>query len=230
MNNTTSSPSSPLISHSEARAFLQAVAAALPGDWVASLADKYPRSDWEGDLIRADGLTLWLMAGGYGNAGRIKISHNRPRNDKGQYIELWGDVSKGEPAGQVATPSISVSMGKSPEKIAGDIAKRLLPDAEKVEQKAHERIELDRSYEKRRTTFLQSICDAAGVPVTTDREGVPHTSFSVYLTDSERDQYRPSVRVDVRSDCADFRIEARNAAQAAALVAFLRSPAYLSAS
>lgn len=98
---------------------LHDIASHLPGTWVVG--------DNESDVERFDGLKLWFREGGYGNNGRISISFSRPCDARGQYMTLWGMAGD-----KVSDPRITVSADKSPELIAKDIVRRLLPDAEKV--------------------------------------------------------------------------------------------------
>jgi hypothetical protein len=88
------------------------------------------------EMTWSDGFKLWFREGGYGNEGRIAISFSRPRDAKGQYLTLWAKVG----SGTVHDPRITVANTKSPEKIANDIKRRILPEAEVVFKLAKERI------------------------------------------------------------------------------------------
>lgn len=216
---------------SSALVFLQAVAAALPGTWRAALHEAMPRSEWEGALIReGDNLTIRAVAGRYGETGRISLSHTRKRNSKGEYIEVWGDREKGENPGRMDDPTITVSQDKSAEKVAADIAKRLLTDAEKIELRVRERIEAADRHENKRVNFIRAVCAAAGEePRMRYGSGELSEDVSIYLNNNERANYHPSARAKVRADYAEFTVEVRSEARAAALIRFLRSDAYLRA-
>lgn len=196
--------------------------------WTASDVQHYPRAEGgECTLTRADGLALYLVAGGYGKAGRITVTHSRPRDARGQWVELWAD--KG--GGRLPSPEITVSQTKSAEAIAADIARRLLPDAESVEAKARARIAEGNAYHAGRVALLRAVCDAAGMKAPEVGQDDRDTSFAVdlYASQDERKAYRPSARAQVRGGYVEITAEARTEGQARALVAFLRSPAYLSA-
>lgn len=72
----------------------------------------------------SDGLAFWFRAGGYGNEGRISIHLNWPHDNKGDAASRWD--SKGE---KVQCPAITVANTKTPEQIAKDIVRRILPAA-----------------------------------------------------------------------------------------------------
>lgn len=210
------------------------IAAALPGQWSASNVQTYPRSDGEFDLTRADGLTLSAVAGGYRNAGRMTISHSRPRTAKGGYVDLWGDTSKGEPSGQIATPSITVSLDKDAEAIARDIARRLLTDAERVEGLARASVARDNAYHDGKLALLRAVSEAAGmadVPRDHYSKEPTYHSLPIYLDPQNRPNQSYSSIASVTfpgSDECEFAIRA-NAAQARALIAFVRSAEFRAA-
>lgn len=208
-----------------------AIAAALPGTWTASAVEQYPRSEGECTLTRADGLALYLVAGGYGKAGRITVRHSRPRDARGQWVEVWGDTAKGENPGSIAAPEITVSQTKSAEAIAADIARRLLPDAESVETKARASIARANAYQAGRVALLRAVCEAAGVETPDVGKDERDRAFSVdiYTSPAERTAYRPTARAEVRGEYVAVTVDAHSAAKARALIAFLRSPAYLNA-
>ena len=86
-------------------------------------------------LTREDGLELWLRIGGYGNEGKAAIHFSRPIGRDGRAPTLW---AKG--GATIHNPSINVSLTKSPEQIAKDIFRRLLPESVVVYKLATESI------------------------------------------------------------------------------------------
>jgi hypothetical protein len=193
--------------------------------WTASDFQTYPRSDGECTLTRADGLALYVVAGGYGKAGRITITHSRPRGVKGEWVELWG-----EGAAKINSPEITVAATADAERIAKEIARRLLPDAECVQGLAMARIDADRAYRDSRLALLRAICEAAGEPVPGEHRHNREQVYSVdiYASDAARKEYSPIARAEVRGGYAEIKVDAKPG-QAEALIAFLRSPAYLNA-
>jgi len=71
-----------------------------------------------GHMTRDGGPVLWVSVDG---KGRISISHERPRHDDGKGAEPY--------MGGRWKPAITVGDGRTPEAIAADIERRLLPDA-----------------------------------------------------------------------------------------------------
>ena len=63
--------------------------------------------------------SLHFVSGSYETKGRIRISGNFPRTEKGEYIDPYDYREKRH--------EITVSIDKSPEQIAGDIERRFLP-------------------------------------------------------------------------------------------------------
>lgn len=218
-----------IAAHLNRRACVPGVSLIYPSEgWTASPVEHYPRAEGgECTLTRADGLTLYLVAGGYGKAGRISITHRRPRDARGQWVELWAD--KG--GGKVGSPEITVADTKTAEAIAADIARRLLPEAERVEKLARERIDSSNAYHAGRVVLLRAVCEAAGVETPNVGQDDRDTSFAVdiYASDAERKAYSPSARAEVRGGYVEIKVDAKSEGQARAVIAFLRSPAYLNA-
>lgn len=112
-------------------------------------------------LTRGDGLTLWLVFGSVDTTraprGRIAISHSRPRFKDGQYVELWDDGRS-----KLTSPEITVSESKAPKDIAADIARRLLPDCERIEKLARERIAAHEAHDNAREAMTLRMVEASG--------------------------------------------------------------------
>ncbi len=209
-----------------------AIAAALSSlsfrQWTLSELVTYPRSDGECVLTRADGLALYVVAGGYGNAGRITITHRRPRDAKGGYVVLYPKHG----TGQISNPEIKVSGAKDGEQIAKDIVRRLLPDAESVQALAVASIAATNAYEDRRLAMLRAVCEAASIPTPGKSKHNSEQTFNVWIPHPTIKNFESGydlARVEVRSDYAEIKVDAKGEAKARALIAFLRSPAYLNA-
>ncbi len=127
---------------------LKEIASFLPGKW----------SVLETELIRTDGFRLWFREGGYGNEGRITIHFSRPRNADGEYVTLWRVGC----SGKYADPSITVGATKTSDKIAKDIQRRLMVEAEEVFALALDRINQDNAYKLARIKTIEKIAEIAG--------------------------------------------------------------------
>ena len=186
------------------------IAAALPGRWVAKAISE--GGSWSNYyLTRADGLALFLAGhtGGWAAKGRVLIQHSRPRNN-GKHVDLW------ENGAQIDSPEITAAETKSAEKIAGDIAARLLPEAERINGLALASIARDNRGEAARIDTAKAVCAAIGEELN-GHEGQARSSFyhrGVSLTVNGGE----SVRVELSA----------TRAQALALLAFVNSPAYQS--
>lgn len=80
-----------------------------------------------------DGVQMFCSAGGYGNAGRIEFSGSWPsytRPEAGSCIVTPREIYENNQ--KLESPSIKVSESKTPEQIAKDITRRLLPDLQHV--------------------------------------------------------------------------------------------------
>lgn len=103
-------------------AALPAIGAAL-GGWTQGQADADGDRDWRlRQLHHADGRFLYFSADGL----RIKVSCGWPQTAGGEQLTPRYNLRNQEVDGR--TTSITVSRDKSPEQIAKDIARRLLPD------------------------------------------------------------------------------------------------------
>lgn len=191
-----------------------AIAAALPGQWVARpVSEDYHDSNFY--LIRADGLTLFLAhsRGNWAPKGKLRVSHNRPRNG-GQYVELYAGAPH---YGKIESPDMNVAETKSAAQIAADIVRRLLPEAETVERLTREKIAATNDYETRKRATLERVSYAAEEPIAM-RHGTNEPRFEGRAGEG--------VRFEICGpDEANFTVRT-NEAQALALLAFLKSPAF----
>jgi hypothetical protein len=96
--------------------FYDEVCALLPGEWEARALYE-DRWDTPARLVRADGLTVILMPFSYSRPGEGVASYLPPRDAKGAPVKS-------------APKAIRFSMSKGAARIAADIARRLLPEAE----------------------------------------------------------------------------------------------------
>lgn len=117
---------------------LATVAASLPGQWTV-------KEDVEGthggNLIRADGLKLWVRAGSYNHKGKVYVRYVRPSDVDGRNgYSLYGAEVPTQYGGvtrpKLEDPSMECTDTKTGEQIARDIARRVLPDAEAVQSAA----------------------------------------------------------------------------------------------
>jgi hypothetical protein len=139
------------------------VAAELGDNWqVVPLSTEYEDTNWY--LLRSDGLRLFLANGPtWSKAGKAEISLSTPRH-KGSYIEPRDAEGK-----RVSTPKIGVSWdAKTPEQIAKDITRRLLPDCEIVHHATLSQIAKMEQADSDQLASLTALCEALGCPVPRD--------------------------------------------------------------
>ncbi len=206
------------------------ICAALPGVWTASKVSPEDGEDGAAQLVRADGLELWIprMNGGWAPKGRIAVRYSRPRDAKKQYLHLYESAPS---HGKIADPEITVSPSKTGEQIASDIIRRMLPECERIQALALANNKAHNDYETNRRAALVRLASIAGTQI---RENGNNGAiyYSLYITPQDRapDDYgNVLATVEVRSaDSVKFDLSP-DAGKAAALIAFLRSPAYLNA-
>ncbi len=85
-------------------------------------------------LIGSDGQEIQVQNGDYKTKNRLNFFGCFPKNEKGEHMHYG------------ALPSITVAVEKSPEKIARDIEKRLLPIYLPELEKAIEQVEQSNKY------------------------------------------------------------------------------------
>jgi len=124
---------------------LKEIAALLPSDFVVA-QDKI-------SLQRADGMNLWFHSR-YNTPDKITVKYG---NTEKSYVTVYENYSK------LDYPSINVSADKDASKIAKDIVRRLLPDAEKVHKLVLQTVAAEKAHVdgKTKTIYdLASFCDA----------------------------------------------------------------------
>ena len=123
---------------------LKEIAALLPSGFVVA-QDKI-------SLQRADGMNLWFHSR-YNTPDKITVKYG---NTEKSYVTVYENHSK------LDYPSINVSANKEASKIAKDIVRRLLPDAEKVHKLVLEKVAAEKAYVdgKTKTIYdLASFCN-----------------------------------------------------------------------
>ena len=123
---------------------LKEIAALLPSGFVVA-QDKI-------SLQRADGMNLWFHSR-YNTPDKITVKYG---NTEKSYVTVYENHSK------LDYPSINVSADKDVSKIAKDIVRRLLPDAEKVHKLVLEKVAAEKAYVdgKTKTIYdLASFCN-----------------------------------------------------------------------
>ena len=132
------------------------VIAGLPGAWTVPEVDEQ-FGIHTGALLRSDGLKIFSRANHYGFREKIQFSFIRPRDDKGNYVELYDEN------GRISDPSIACSLSKTEDKLAQDIVRRLLPDAERIFALANEKINSFKEAQDKRLALLRQMTEAAQV-------------------------------------------------------------------
>ena len=90
--------------------------------------------------------------------GKIHVSSDLPKDAKGEipYVEGYGQLGK-------RMPSINTSFNKSPEQIAKDIERRLMPEYMDILMKALSRIASSDAYHSKTEGFAGQIAKLVGV-------------------------------------------------------------------
>lgn len=125
---------------------LKQIASLLPTGFVVA-EDKI-------SLQRADGMNLWFCSA-YNTPDKIAVKYG---NSEKCYVTVYENHNK------LGYPSINVSANKDASKIAKDIVRRLLPDAEKVHKLVLEKVAAEKAHVdgKTKTIYdLASFCDTA---------------------------------------------------------------------
>jgi hypothetical protein len=206
------------------------IAAALPGTWNARPVHP-DATERNGNqyLTRSDGLQLFLAgsSGGWAAKGRVRVQFNRPRN-AGNYVRLYSESPN---YGGVKDPEITAAETKAPAIIAADIARRLLPEAETVFAMANAQIERDTNAANAHEKTAGEIAAACGREIEKDHHrGGTRKSFCLLNPKHGEEGGRYALAsLDVRGgDSVRIEVDATRA-QALALIAFLKSPAYANA-
>lgn len=118
----------------------QEIAAHLFGEWeIAPAWPDDPKSPFY--LTRDDGLQLFLrLSDTYREKGKGSASYCRPKDSSGRYVTIYDNGKL------VMEPVIGFAITKTPQEIAKDIIRRLIPDAERVHVLALRAVESANAY------------------------------------------------------------------------------------
>lgn len=142
----------------KAQAVADSLAALTGTPWTI----KPVNSDWLDTsfyLTRADGLKLFAGFGQYHKPGRATLAYSRPYDTQRSIPSLY------ENGNRVVDPSITVADTATPERVAAEVVRRLLPEAERVHALALVYLARERAAEDTRQASLTAVCGALGVPV-----------------------------------------------------------------
>jgi hypothetical protein len=140
------------------------VGEALPGNWDLK---PYGEDNWACALFDLDShLRLFFRPVEWKDATKIEIRGEIPKDSRGQEPYL-----PSVPTGH-KMPSIKMAGSKSPEQIARDIERRLLPEVIPLVEEALARISQAETYYTKVTSVTQEIAQLLGVSVKPDAKTV----------------------------------------------------------
>ena len=155
------------------------IIAALPGDWDAEpVGDEYEDTGF--NLIREDGLRLWISGPSYRHKGKFHIGFSAPNGIDGRRINDIYEMCDGS-LKQFRPESANVAETKTGEQIAKDIARRVLPSAEKAQSLCLEKIAKESEAQDAREVSLARICQVTGKPLPEKSERYPEYRYSMHL-------------------------------------------------
>ncbi len=132
------------------------IAQALTAKWIAyPQSDEHANCNW--NLQRYDGVTLYLTGPRYGGMDKFHFGASLPR-DNGSYVE-----PRDEQGNKISVPEIGCSVKKSPEQMAKEIERRLLPQAELAHDAVLKQIAHNNSNRAAQAVAIDQIADAAEV-------------------------------------------------------------------
>lgn len=108
-------------------------------------------------------IKLFIRADSYGHKGKFEIIGSYPRDSKGQYINPY-DYNESR------ADKINVSMTKTPEQVAKDIERRLMPEYLLRLAKIKKRIDESDNYHLSRQETIKQIAKATGFEISTHVE------------------------------------------------------------
>lgn len=128
-------------------------------------------------------LSLWFRAGGYGNEGKIKIGYDRPRDSKGNYVEVYHPMG----GAKLDNPSINVSASKDALTVAKDIVRRMLDAAKNVHALVTKQIKDNADYYSKKRLLALDLADICHAKVNNPDGEMPtinpYESIKGYLGD-----------------------------------------------
>ena len=126
--------------------------------------------------------------------GKLHVSSDLPKDAKGKtpYVEGYGPLGK-------RMPSINVSFSKTPEQIAADIERRLMPEYMDILMKALSRIASSDAYHSKTEGFAGQIAKLAGVEAKGNKVDFYHSPHPVLNgTISRAEVYDDEVGLELR--------------------------------
>lgn len=137
-----------------------AVCRALGSNWTPKpMSDEY--ADCNFYLVRDDGLEISMNRPNYDHKKAYSFWFSRPRYN-GEYIEIYREGHRINP------PSINCGESKTPEQMAKDITRRLLPEAETQFAEVNSRIAARIACDNKQLASLKTVCAALGCAVPND--------------------------------------------------------------
>ena len=132
---------------------------------------------------------------------KIHVSTDLPKDAKGEipYVEGYGQLGK-------RMPSINVSFGKTPQQIAGEIERRLMPEYMDILMKALARITSSDAYHNKTERFANEIAALAGVEAKGNKVDFYRSDLPTFhKTISRAEVYDDDVELDLRLSYEDTR-------------------------
>jgi hypothetical protein len=126
--------------------------------------------------------------------GKIHVSGDLPKDAKGEipYVEGYGQLGK-------RMPSINASFNKTPEQIAKDIERRLMPEYMDILMKALSRIASSDSYHSKTEGFAGQIAKIVGVEAKGNKVDFYRSSHPVFSeTISRAEVHDDDVELELR--------------------------------
>jgi hypothetical protein len=116
-----------------------------------TIKEVFPNPDNEVYNLVLPQFTLSVQCNGYRMEGKASISYLRPRDSKGQWVEVWKNNVRQH------DPSIKLSLSKSPEQIAKDIKNRLWSDTFILDELVKEKIAQDNKFLDEKAELLKEV-------------------------------------------------------------------------
>lgn len=123
-------------------------------------------------VLPDNGGVLWVTSETYQNKKHFHFSGQYPRTKKGEYVRPYG-------YGETPADSINVSRDKTPEQIAKDVTRRLLPEYKTRLEKVRAQVADYDGYHESQQTAIQTVSQGAGLTFSDHREnGIIQFSFA----------------------------------------------------
>jgi hypothetical protein len=214
----------------EIRAKLEKALALLPG-W--SVKPDKEREKWDCVVTATQGPDprapqIWTrFSAGYGDK-RIHASGIYPRTAKGEYVTIWYTHEEREARkvagipdveyGKIQSPSITIGPDRTPEQIAKDISRRLLPNLLDYHARVMKSVNADNEYHDTTRATLESI---KGAPL--DKWEEEKKSFSLYIkTPGGEDNYGSRAEVKASRESVSLDLHDISASEAIMIIRSLK--------